>query len=447
MTAFLTIAPMPVDFALTPGAAIKDPDAYAAFWRTVATRHDGLPLQFTHATDVVRQPRYESLRSDAMDRELHVLHGDLTTSELHLDLTRDLAELWGCVKQVRFWLYDHHLLLVELSGQAEEWLREEELTRRLDKLQRGLIDLTERAARTIATDVIQPTLALAREKDQAAQFVEAAASTPPEPVPWWVARALVVDPSSKQDQAEAKHWLANSAEPDIVSEFLAGERTHVARWLNYAYRGVRHGNVTRLAPGLAEHWRAMRYSQYFYTALDQVDGRLNEVLTETTTGLKRWEIDELSQRLRALSHRAESVIMNLQGLRKYVTRDVLAEMNEVLAAWDYQQLIEEPVQYKTGVCERRINDLNADAQARAGTVTDVILLGIGVTSVLATALALTDFGRQMAADPDQAGFGSFSSGITEWFAAQPADAILIGSILISALLVLLFLAVRRSQPS
>src|SRR5699024_443153 len=104
-----------------------------------------------------------------------------------------------------------------------------------------------------------------------------------------------------------------------------------------------------------------------------------------------------------------------------------------------------PVRFKITICDRRLAELNTDSQARANTVTDVILLAIGVTSIHATALALSSFGRSMAADPSQGGYGSATSAITEWFAAQPADSIVIGSLLISALLVALFIAIRRSS--
>jgi len=191
----------------------------------------------------------------------------------------------------------------------------------------------------------------------------------------------------------------------------------------------------------------MRYAQYFYAAMDVVDDRLNGVLAETSGGRRAWEQAELATRLRALSHRAELVMLDLQDLRKYVTRRVRTELDRILDAWNYADLVEKPVSFKITICDRRLEELAAGRQARAGTVTDVILLGIGVTSVLGTALAVTDFGRSVATDPGQAGFGSASSGLTEWFASQPADAIIVGSIVVSALLVVLFLAVRRSGSS
>jgi hypothetical protein len=77
--------------------------------------------------------------------------------------------------------------------------------------------------------------------------------------------------------------------------------------------------------------------------------------------------------------------------------------------------------------------------------TDIILLGIAMTSVLATALALTEFGRAVANDPEMAVYDFGRSSIVAWVAAQPADAILISSGVISVLIVLIYLFFRRDH--
>lgn len=189
----------------------------------------------------------------------------------------------------------------------------------------------------------------------------------------------------------------------------------------------------------------MLYSQYFYAALDQVDSRLNRVLAETIQGRSVFELRELEDQLRMLSHRAEQIILDRQDLLKYVARPVRDIFDSIMEVWDHEELVEEPVRFKITICDRRLEELNNDSQSRANTVTDVILLAIGVTSILGTALSLSSFGRSMATDPSQAGYGNATSAITEWFAAQPADSIVVGSLLISALLVVLFIAVRRSS--
>lgn len=449
MTRIMTVAPSPIDFTVAAGAAVRDPEGYAAFWERVRERCQDSRISFDHAVAVEEAPRYSTLRSDSLQRSLHVLSGELPRAALPLEPPAELAALWRCVRTVRFWLHDHSILVVGLDGEVGPWLGEAPVgpTERLEELQDGIITLTGLAVESLMASHLRPVLEVARGLDPDSHFIDWLDDEWGPISPRWVSRSLVLDLAEPGTDTLAKHWLADIGDDDVVAELLAGEAKHVSRWLNYIHRGERTDTETVLLPEASEAWRAMRYAQYFYAALDLVDDRLTGVLAETTRGRKAWELTELTARLRGLSHRAELVMLDLQDLRKYVTRRVRAEMDRILDVWTYADLLEEPVRFKISICDRRLEELAAGRHARAGTVTDVILLGIGVTSVLATALAVTDFGRSVATDPEQAGFGSTSSGLTEWFASQPADAILVGSIVVSALLVVLFLAVRNSSSS
>lgn len=449
MTRLLTVAPTPIDFAVSAGAEVRDPAGYARFWKRVERESDISGIRFDHAVELRESPRYGSLRADALQRTLHVLSGEFTPDELPFEVPNNLTSLWGCVRKIRFWLYDHSVVVVELDGQVSDWLGDAatDSGERLDDLQAEAISLSGLVVSAVAALKLQPVLNVARRLDPTSAFVDWQAEEWADVSPRWVSRSLVLDFDDPDSERIARHWLADIGDETAVDELVAGGSAHVSRWLNYVHRGYRAGVATALLPDASEAWRAMRYAQYFYAALDLVDDRLNGVLAETTEGLKAWEQTDLTERLRGLSHRAELVMLDLQDLRKYVTRCVRAEMDRILDVWSYADLVEEPVRFKITICDRRLEELAAGRQARAGTVTDVILLGIGVTSVLGTALAVTDFGRSVATDPDQAGYGSASSGLTEWFASQPADAILVGSVVVSALLVVLFLAVRRSGSS
>lgn len=70
-----------------------------------------------------------------------------------------------------------------------------------------------------------------------------------------------------------------------------------------------------------------------------------------------------------------------------------------------------------------------------------------MTSILGTALALTEFGRSIASDPEMAAYDLGRSGIVDWVAAQPADAVLISSGVVSVLLVIVYLFFRRDRNS
>ncbi|MFW6599202.1 hypothetical protein ACQBAU_01870 [Propionibacteriaceae bacterium Y2011] len=443
----MTIAPVPIDFALAFGAAGREPEAYTTFWRELADACTDERLEFPHAVHVVEVPRYGSLRADALLRPLHLVAGTLAPDTLPIDVPTELADLWARVDTVEFRLYDHGVTVVELGAEVADWLGAGDTGpgERLDALQDGIIRLTGLAAGAVVQHVLQPLLDQARSRDPDGSILLWEDDTWHTTGPRWVSRSLVLDLDEPGTGELARHWLADVGDAP-VDALLAQETDHVSTWLNYVHLGHRADVRTELAATTVENWRGMRYAQYFYAALDLVDDRLNGVLAQTTQGRRAWELAELTESLRTLSHRAELVMLDLQDLRKYVTRQVRTEMDGILDAWHYGHLVEEPVKFKISICDRRLAELATGAQSRAGTVTDIILLGIGVTSVLATALALTEFGRGVATDPDQAGFGS-RSGLTEWFASQSADAILVGSLVVSALLVVLFWAVRRSGSS
>ena len=94
---------------------------------------------------------------------------------------------------------------------------------------------------------------------------------------------------------------------------------------------------------------------------------------------------------------------------------------------------------------RRLDDLAARRAARSGRVTDLILMGIGITSIASIALAISQFGRSAASDPLATGYDLGASDFTSWFAAQPVDVILLASAAASAVLVVLSLYFRRDD--
>ena len=127
------------------------------------------------------------------------------------------------------------------------------------------------------------------------------------------------------------------------------------------------------------------------------------------------------------SQRAELIIMERRDVSKYLKRSVRAEMDAILGFWDYESVLEQSVRFKIETCDRRLSRLAAERAARASLFTDLILLGIGVTSILATAVALTEFGRVMGNDPEMNVYDLGRSSLVQWVASQPADTILIGA--------------------
>ena len=461
---FKTISPITIDFALTPDALVGNDDDYTEFWDHVqseATNNQlGLKcdeLEFSHAEFDKKSQAYKTLGEDSLKRPLHIMRIVIPRDGLDFTPQSDDETTWEYLDEVECWICNHSVGLLQMRG---EFPSETQTNKDLDKLQASINSLSTSLTKIVHDNHIKPLIDLVREIDKSESFISEPVDLRNVGLPWWTARSLQLDMRLACSKAIARHWLQDSAEPETIEQFCNQEITHVSQWLNYVHRLPESeeetagkadepiGNKENEDPtkkSTEGAWRAMLYSQYFYAALDQVDSRLNRVLAETIQGRSVFELRELEDQLRILSHRAEQIMLDRQELLKYVARPVRDVFQSIMKTWDHQGLVEEPVRFKITICDRRLAELNTDSQARANTVTDVILLAIGVTSILGTALALSSFGRSMATDPSQAGYGSATSAITEWFAAQPADSIVIGSLLISALLVALFIAIRRSS--
>ncbi|NEK84592.1 hypothetical protein GCU60_02265 [Blastococcus saxobsidens] len=470
------LAPTVVDHTTVPGAAVREPERYARFWTSqqepvdrllhrLAPAPAGQPgtepappvVRLEHVRPASAANRYRVISDLAVDLPVHVLTGSLRPEHLPEAFAGRDPALCGGVREITLRLHDHGILLVELLVDVDAWLagREEPLEECLDLLQDAAVALGAAVAREAVHRYLDPVLALLREADRG-DDVLAPAARPGDGAGLfgevlWVTRSLVVGRADADCEAVVRHWLKDVAavrgeQAPPVERLVTGEIDHLARWLNYVFLDGSAAGGTML-PGqrFTDSWEAMRYAQFFYAALDVVDTRLSKILADSAAATARWELAQLQEQLVGLSRRAELVVMDRQALAKHLKRAVRVEMDQILDLWDYAELVEAPVLFKIGICDRRLAELAARRTARSSLVTDLILLGIGVTSVLGTALALSDFGRTMASDPGMARYDIGRNSVTAWFAAQPADALLLISATVSAALVVLYLLFRRNH--
>ena len=471
MTLLRLLAPVLVDHARVPGVWLRDPDGYAAFWGQQQERTDRAS-RVRAAAEGVEQPRfvfehvrparslnlYRRIDDTGTDRAPHVLSGELAAAHLPRTFPGGASPV-GQVLEVSFRLHDHGILLVEAMLEVGPWLaaRTGSLEDRLDELQDAAVSLGESLARECVTQWVDPLLARVRAADRRHEVLEApAAADEPGTADLgdalWVTRSLVLAPDHPDTAAAVRHWTKDvgraQGEADPAQDLLEGRADHHARWLNYVFLDRDGAGAAVLPDGrFRDEWSGLRYAQFFYGALDRIDSRLARVLADSAAATAHWEVAGLKEQLVALSQRAELVLMDRQDLAKYLKRSVRRELDALLDVWDHELLLERPVRFKIETCDRRLAELSARRTARSAMFTDIILLGIGVTSILATALALTDFGRGLRANPSSASYDLGASAVTQWLASQPADAILAASATVSLLLVVLYLVFRRDHGS
>ncbi|MEV0806336.1 hypothetical protein [Micromonospora sp. NPDC050200] len=475
MTQLRILAPVVVDYYAVPGASLRDPLGYARFWAAQQPAVDELVRVLSPAstdepgpsppTVVLEHTRttsslnlYRTIDDHAVERTLWILTGTLRPEHLPDGFTGATDTLHRGVTEISFRLFDHGLMLLEILTDVGPLAEHTDgLETHLDGIQARAVAMGEQVAREAVRRYVDPVLDLLRRADREERLVVAA--TPAgDPVTvefgeaLWVTRSLVVDPSEPGAERAVRHWVKDVVTPgddgDPADRLLNADLHHLVRWLNYVFVD-RTGAGGRMLPGdpFRDQWDALRYAQVFYGVLDRIDSRLSKILADSAAAGSRWELERLKGHLMSLSQRAELIIMERWELSKYLKRAVRAEMDAILEFWDYESLLEQPVRFKIGICERQLAELAARRTARSAMFTDLILLGIAVTSILGTALTVTEFGRSIANDPEMAAYDLGRSSIVEWIAAQPADAIVVSSGVVSVLLVILYLFFRRDKSA
>lgn len=445
--------------------------------------------------------RYRTIDQDALERPLELVrmivpkvllrYEPRTTDPMDASLRACSEALLANAIAVEVTLHDHGIGLLDASFDLGEtasrlgWSLDDD---DLDVAQRAVVDLTGSIVDQIQSDAIDPLLAVLTRVGQSSNgFVSRYGDTGPRRIDrvddgyvMWTARALVVDRNELEADRDAVrrqlgfwikdapqddvqvlpslrgivrdlHVIARTVAPDaeaitdqesLEDRLVSGDMDHVARWLNYAY--VLGGNVDDDTIFL-DQWTALRDAQMFYAALDRVDDDLDDVLSRALGARSDRELRTLREELDRTSHRALLVEMSRSNAVKYLKRSVLAEMEQILSGWVYDELLKDAVAQKVEACRERLDYLKAQRQERLGVYTDVILFTIGITAILGTALGLVELGRVTASDPSLGAYDVGREGLAGWFSSQPLDAIVVASLLLSVLLLLVYVAFRRRQ--
>lgn len=438
MTHLRLIAPVPVPISVVPGAHERDPAAYARFWAEVADEVGAaraldttrFSVQWDHAGQVQADSRYNELDTEALDRPFHVM-----TLRTLRPSTSDDAPL----SDVEMRVYPHGVAVVECTLDLGHPPTEDQ-DAWLDRCQEQGIAAATRLAGELVADALAPVVDVAARRDRSGHVL--VVDDDVNPTPLWVSRALVLAP---EHRALSAHWTKDTvgeADDSERRELLEGTRDAVMRWVNYVF--VTPDGPQALAEGeFASHWSGLRYAQVIYGSLDRIDSRLGHVLALASGPDSRQRLSGLRSSLAQLSNRAELIVLDQQSIAKYVSRPVRAHMDRLLEAWEFESLVASPVQFKVEMCHRQLDQIATLRQSRAGLVTDVILLGIAVTSIAGVALAISEFGRAAADSPGTATYDLGSSGFTQWLAMQPVDGILIASAAASSIVVALYIYFRR----
>lgn len=482
------LAPFQTSFEIISEIPIKEPIKYEQFWERVAQNKDDLRIFLPHdlslssSLEEVRFPhrfrlnpsnRYRSLASDSLERTIHVLEIDfddstfLAAEQISVD-DELMQKLLNNLNRLLCRVYDHGISLLELDIDLEDWLQQAaaaEITTELDALQQAGIDLGELLARWCNDQVLEPLFAWIFEAEQeSGHFV---AKTKKEGGGLvngnvlWVTRTLIFEKGDEQNRNEIiAHWLKDSGGTEringhtLIEEIINNENGHMTRWLNYLFREASYQSLEpqRIAPTncarpFCDEWEAMLYAQYFYAALDVVDLHLTNILAHTLADEPEIKIERQKELLADNIRQTNLLLIQLHDSSKYYKRTVKTKLDDILDYWDFTEVLVNPVQRKITLCQERLQVLHQQEAAKSAIYTDMILLGIGVTAIFGTFIALAEYGRTMANDVNLASYDVNSPNFVDWFAAQPTDVILVVSSFLSLTLVVIYFYYRKTQVS
>ncbi len=479
------LAPFRTDFSVITEVPTLAPDRYAKYWDAISARKKQLQaklagvaalsdevneIRFAHTSKLRRSPfnRYQSLRSDSLERTVHVLEMDLPGSALVWNPAANgntlRAALVAGLDRIVCRVFDHEISLLEADfdlGDRFQSSGAEHIPEALDQLQEEAIKLGEKLAFLCANNLLQPTFEwIRRAPSDSGEVVERSSGNAGQAAGGevlWVTRTLMLDPADVGNRdAIIRHWLKDSGgaerknDKSLADQVIDGDRDHLTQWLNYLYISAgtappRNGG-SHLAAPFCDSWEAMLHAQYFYAALDVVDLHLTSILAESFSPGNDQKIGELKKRLAQNIRKANLLLLQLHDNSKYYKRTVKAELDEILEYWDFEKVLIRPVQNKIDLCKERLTFLHEQVAEKSAFYTDGILMAIGITAIFSTVLAFVEYGRTMANDADLASYDLTSRWkVIDLIAAQPTDVILVISGLISLILVIVYFYFRGQQ--
>jgi hypothetical protein len=482
------LSPFQTNFSIVSELLIRNPQAYQQFWCEVSAKKERLRMKLGHLPSLsadlseVHFPhqyqlspfnRYRTLDSDSLERTIHVI-------ELHLEdvsfLIKRLQEnedtalctlAKGIIRLVCR-IFDHGIGLLELDIDLGDQLQTAEasrVTQVLDDLQQTGVTMGEAAANISTELVLEPIFSWLynnHEHEEANHFLESGfyqGKQSQTGAVLWVTRTLIFEEGDDANRdIIIRHWLIDSGGNEeidgqtLVEKIIAEKDGHLTQWLNYLFR---EGSYQSLIPEknsfsgtikpFCDEWEAMLYSQFFYAALDIIDLHLTRILAYTLPEKPDINIDQQKKLLARNIRKTNLLLIQLHDSAKYYKRTVKAKLEEILAYWDFSEVLVDPVQRKIDLCQKRLSVLHAEEAARSSVYTDAILLGIGLTTIVSTLLALAEYGRTMANDVNLASYDVKSPNVIDLIAAQPTDVILVLSTALSVLLVIVYIYYRKVQ--
>ena len=207
----------------------------------------------------------------------------------------------------------------------------------------------------------------------------------------WIARTLLVNDNALKQAAMQQFltdWLAKTNSPSDAQAMINGSKAYSLTWLNYAINSPE-------PVGEDPHIQIMVLCQYYYVLQEHCNSELRSAIEQAYAPKQEARIDKTLSNTRTASRLNQ--IAYFENI-KFLSRPNRVLLEDILAGWQYNQLVEN-AERMIEVCDARLQEEDNKKRERSTVMTDFLLVTLSFFAVFELSLYLTEFSREMMSRP------------------------------------------------
>ena len=237
----------------------------------------------------------------------------------------------------------------------------------------------------------------------------------------WTSRTVVSDEAwltTPFAQTFVTEWLSETLRPSDAQAIIERKRDHSITWVNYVI-------VNTADTDLAEIFHIVRLAQFFFAAQYHLNLQTQRALIEASF---EKNVRKANQMLGDAREKMQHLSIQFHVQRSFLRRSRKEAMDTILDGWDFDNLVENGermVQASTS----KIDQIYSKRSERSSFVTDLILAGIALLTVIEVSLYFSEYSRQLMSNPALEYYDDDMSWVLSGVAGIDTDTVLIGGAL------------------
>lgn len=236
----------------------------------------------------------------------------------------------------------------------------------------------------------------------------------------WVGRALLMSEGERRDprwESLIREWLKLTLRPRDAEEIISGDRHIAMRWLNYLL-------VDRGQDDLKCAASAMCLAQFFYMAQESANRELYHQMSEA---FRAADTRSLANRLRRIEEQNRYRIIRYHELRRYLMRRKKELLDEILAGWDFGDLLAN-TERMLEMNRSRVLQITRRRGDRGTLLTDLILAGVTIVLLMELVLFALQYSREVMLHPTLSYRDQAASWVLAHVAGIDMDSVILGAL-------------------